>query len=399
MNFNKVPELIPQKESHKEEPSLLQKMGELSPQIVSFLAVLSASNAAFAADLEANTVQSKVENAIVSVEDSRLEVSPEVDAATRERFGVSIYDVCEQTGCEVVVEKPSANGKYIIHMGQSHKRPPVEMLVSGATNAVIESQEIIYKTLQSLNNPTIIEEGFTDASDRVIPKTSDEAKGELFVTDQIINSQNFGVKELQNYLIYKFSITEESPLDTSYVLPSNMQLLLGMAENVSQGEVNSIRQPEARIIANRILDALQSGSITKNNSVFSYKTSFSNDVEKSALFAIGATYKLQLDGHKMLVLPGETEVLNSAVRTAVEINNSFAFDKAMEDRDNYAVVAAFQSGDTLPIVVYGAAHDFTDNLEQNNAPGYGVIRIKTNIESRISIVDENGVEIGVLEQK
>ncbi|MEN9852299.1 MAG: hypothetical protein RI996_242 [Candidatus Parcubacteria bacterium] len=403
MNFNKAPELIPQQESHTEEPSLLQKMGELSPQIVSFLAVLSASNAAFAADLEANTVQQRVQNALVSTEsniDTRLEISTEVDSVTRERFGVSIYDVCEQTGCGVNVVRPSTNGKYIIHMGQSHERPPSEVLTGGFEYKILESQEIIYNTLLALNNPTVIEEGFTNADDRVIPKTIEEARGELFVREQIINSQKFGVKEFQNYIIHRFNLTEEPLMDTTYTLPEDMQTLLSLTEQASQQELNSINDSNVSRIINRLSLRIEDGEVKKNEqNKFTYKLPFSDNIDQSTLFAIGAIYKLQIDGKQMTVLPGETDELNDAASSALARGDSMGFENAQEARDNYAVAAAVKTGDSATIIVYGSNHKLNNNLEQNSASGYGVIEIQTNIQSRIVILDQNGVELGTVEEK
>jgi hypothetical protein len=274
------------------------------------------------------------------------------------------------------------------------------VLTGGFEYKILESQEIIYNTLLALNNPTVIEEGFTNADDRVIPKTIEEARGELFVREQIINSQKFGVKEFQNYIIHRFNLTEEPLMDTTYTLPEDMQTLLSLTEQASQQELNSINDSNVSRIINRLSLRIEDGEVKKNEqNKFTYKLPFSDNIDQSTLFAIGAIYKLQIDGKQMTVLPGETDELNDAASSALARGDSMGFENAQEARDNYAVAAAVKTGDSATIIVYGSNHKLNNNLEQNSASGYGVIEIQTNIQSRIVILDQNGVELGTVEEK
>jgi hypothetical protein len=207
MNFEQPPQVgIP--ESNNAE-SILKK----TPELLAFVAALTASTSAFAEEYNANQVE---------VIDSRVKLES-VDTATKERFGVSLYDACEQSHCQVLVEKQSQNGKYIILVGQLHVRPPIEMLTSGLANQVAESQEVIYNTLAQLDNPTVIEEGLRREDKRTVPTNAKEAEKTLHTDTELLMDSDFGMREYQNYIVDKYQLADTFKTKYSYLFSEEQE--------------------------------------------------------------------------------------------------------------------------------------------------------------------------------
>lgn len=300
--------------------------------------------------------------------------SLEINSLSKERFGTSLEEACEKAHCSLIVEKESENGKYIIHVGQTHARPPAEMNTVSAYEA-LASQQVIYTFLSQLDNPVVVNEG-----DKFASKSSSynlEMRYENY-KDNILR-YNFGEKEFINYCISQDpKMAHLEPLNTEYSQKDRLPLLksIGFSEGVDMKEkINEIAEgmgvPRKQ---EEIMKKMLAESISEMTQEYSFTLPFPSPKDQ-LLFAVGAVNTLSIEGKPMTYIIGETPLDEMGRDVLASIEKTGSDTSAMNNRDEFASTQAINSGDTLPIVVFGAAHSLLGNLE--NSP-YGLIRIRTS---------------------
>jgi hypothetical protein len=362
MKFEQPPQNSTEAQEGLKNSDVLETSLKKVPEILAYIAAIAGSGGiAQAQELQANQIESGVQ----------IEKNLEIDSLSRERFGVSIYDQCEKSGCQVIVEKPSANGKYIIHVAQVHTRGPREDSQFGYAMPVAQSQTIIYNLINNLQNPTIVDEGETTGDTSIYrPETSQQSFSDRYnkVTRDIEwadpESLYSGARETLNYQIYKRGgqirdyetqkgggellrvydmITEEydsKPVDNRILtkakkISSDLEYRSIMMETVGEDAVQSI-----------------------SSFALNYKTSFKytsplEDIRHRTLVALGAAKMVLMDGKQMTYLAGDnTEMLRQGnILIAQGKIISPEFRDVSRARNKVALHSAVESKDNMPIII------------------------------------------------
>ena len=301
-----------------------------------------------------------------------------MDTIAQERFGISLSEACKCAGCEVRIERESQNGKYMIHVGQIHQRPIAEMFyLPSVIKSVARSQNVIYDLLSQLDNPTIIDEHGNPAQ---IPLF--EHKLPLHEFDRMHQTAkkfprfDFAEREAVNYRVhtdFPKGARSLGYISESYHVPDHIQK--GYMEYfktfTDKSLKDTLRKDQPHLDSFAIDTAIEIiKEFRQQGEAFHTFTLPLQSYKDRFLFANGATALLFLEGKPMQVLSGYNPNLILQFETA---QDQAERNKAHNLREDEVVGKAIATQDSLPLIVYGLSHDFSDNIPTD----YGVIRIST----------------------
>jgi hypothetical protein len=302
----------------------------------------------------------------------------QADDAARERFGISLSEACAKAGCKIIVQKPSESGKYVINIAQIHGMPGDTAAyalvfpdyVSSMPNTV-NSQKVAYNFLSQLSNPTVVQEG-VDGNEGV--EALKYQYSPTSVHDGIY--MNSFYERAQSSIVngdeYSFLVGERELYNYKTSIDPRFSNLPRLDENYDLSKADD-----------NFRDRLNKETTYRPISV---RLPFDNDGDKF-LYAHGAIGKLLVDGKTLNLLPGDKATHSEDCAKKDAANNKYSDAEYFNDREDFAISQAIYSYDSMPIILYGQAHNLMPNILKTN-PDYGVIRIETTDGRSAKILEE-----------
>jgi hypothetical protein len=311
-------------------------------------------------------------------------VTAEQRAEIKKQIGYDIVEIAENSGFDVELEVPAANGKYALHIGQVHYIKDTEKDIDGSKE-VIGVQKQIENILVSLvdhGNNKIFAERITEEQKDSLDSMN-KMYGKIREAASSIMQGERCFDELAQACADMTSNQDENNIETGFVLAHIKNIYKNRAvELYKKLESDGQLTEDTKSSYGKALTHFAStGSLAP----------FGSD----AVYLDGADSKLESEG-RVTLLPAETDAgkanaskydaaLDKAreeyfkadpEKLSVDEINKLGQDYetikkidaklTMDDREDIALGKMRQySGNLIP-VVYGDLHDFKDNIEKMN---------------------------------
>lgn len=324
----------------------------------------------------------------------------ERDRITKET-GVDVFSLAKKMGFEVEVQVPSPNGKYILHVGQSHYVGGVEtnnLALSKHIASIQRKMEIGLIGLKDLGKTNIFNEGYTVECAAKYPIDYDKDLRDQ--VNSIEPAENCFEKLTQVYIAETKFFKKNPGFKSDKIITGVAYFCASKAKDLKKAiEERGGLTSEMSLAFDKCIETFQPhGNL--------------QPLGEDAVYLLGALEKMELEG-SMHSLPAETEEGNrGAFKHDTELKivsesyfkadfktlplkkieelarNYYEVKKksdqcALETREDIAlkIMSEHPAGqESLSVVIYGSAHDFKNNVEEMNKrnpeQARGLIRIK-----------------------